>query len=322
MFTKYWYKTGPAHIITDNLKLLPAKSGLESSGVDDVSSNYTILIKREPAIDNLWHTLMEIFSLDLTLNTLRSAKHQDTHLPFLHSNTELRILLLDEYDLGPFIELWQILAPGGILRKGDLSTHSAKLDMNIILPLPGGSNPFWSNDWTAQPCKDSALLNSFASQLLQYYNLDQSQLQNNPKRLTFINRTTSRQLANQEEILASIRKKYQFLEVQVVDFAGLRLEDQFRIAAETDILVGVHGAGLAHSMFMRPGTALIEILPPSFNFLGFRNMAHMRQLSYYSIQAEQVIQNGDEPDWHTNDLLVKAASLLDVIGIATEALLS
>ena len=47
--------------------------------------------------------------------------------------------------------------------------------------------------------------------------------------------------------------------VQLVDFSELSFDDQMRVDLQTDVMVGPHGAGLTHSIFMRDRAALVSI---------------------------------------------------------------
>lgn len=51
-------------------------------------------------------------------------------------------------------------------------------------------------------------------------------------------------------------------EVQLVDTATLTPVEQVQLLAQTDVLVGQHGAGLANMTWMKPGSVVIEIQPP------------------------------------------------------------
>jgi protein O-GlcNAc transferase len=46
---------------------------------------------------------------------------------------------------------------------------------------------------------------------------------------------------------------------QDVDFNLLSFEEQIKVDLETDILIGPHGAGLMHAIFMRDRGVLIEL---------------------------------------------------------------
>lgn len=76
--------------------------------------------------------------------------------------------------------------------------------------------------------------------------------------------------------------KSHFLEANVtaVDFAQLTLRYQVRLATGTDILVGIHGAGLTHSLWLNPKAAVIEFKPPLFpGGLGY--VAQLNGASYF-----------------------------------------
>ena len=47
--------------------------------------------------------------------------------------------------------------------------------------------------------------------------------------------------------------------VREVDFSRLRFEDQVAVDATSDVLVGPHGAGLTHNVFMPRRAQLVEL---------------------------------------------------------------
>ncbi len=92
-----------------------------------------------------------------------------------------------------------------------------------------------------------------------------------------------------------MKAKYPDVDVEAVDFGSLSFAEQLRVARQTDVLAGIHGAGLTHTMFLREGaTAVVEILPADMvdNYMGFRNMANMRGVGYFRTHAIPV---GTEP---------------------------
>jgi len=50
--------------------------------------------------------------------------------------------------------------------------------------------------------------------------------------------------------------------MKVVDLARLSPRHQIQVAKESSTLIGQHGAGLAHMLWMEPGSHIIEIAPP------------------------------------------------------------
>jgi capsular polysaccharide biosynthesis protein len=49
------------------------------------------------------------------------------------------------------------------------------------------------------------------------------------------------------------------IKFQDVDYNVLSLQDQIKVDLETDIMIGPHGAGLMHSIFMRDRGVLLEL---------------------------------------------------------------
>lgn len=94
LFPSYMYQTGPGIVMRSLVRFRADRLQFESdlyctSGGLSTSAKYTILVKREGA-GNLWHSLMEIFSFYLVMDTLslksKSRLHTvgDTHFRTHH----------------------------------------------------------------------------------------------------------------------------------------------------------------------------------------------------------------------------------------------
>ena len=81
---------------------------------------------------------------------------------------------------------------------------------------------------------------------------------------------SSRLFLNTDEIVEAVKKtisatrSHSFV-FEVHDFAKLKFVDQIRLMSETSVFIGMHGAGIAMSMFMSIGSplccAVLEIFP-------------------------------------------------------------
>jgi capsular polysaccharide biosynthesis protein len=69
-----------------------------------------------------------------------------------------------------------------------------------------------------------------------------------------------RDLQNPAEVWDVLRR----YGVEPVDMGALPVAEQVRTAMEAGCLLGVHGAGFVHSMFMAPGSAVVECFSPLF----------------------------------------------------------
>lgn len=73
---------------------------------------------------------------------------------------------------------------------------------------------------------------------------------------------------------------------QDVDYNLLSFEDQIKVDLQTDILVGPHGAGLMHNIFMRDRATLIELsVDGSGNLRHFYNLAHWYGRNYVGLNV-------------------------------------
>ncbi|BCS25464.1 uncharacterized protein APUU_50175S [Aspergillus puulaauensis] len=330
--TNYWYDTGPGIVLQETVVIDEGNSSLR---VPDTVPNYTLLAKREGS-ENIWHSLMEIFSMTLTLDVLRMAQHPDKPTPlFTHADiANTQVLLLDEMADGPYLDLWSLFAPKPLLRINNRTLPRLTTSFeNLIVPLSGGGNPLWQGDWEIHTCVESSLLRTFSRRVLNHYHLDSDAQRNQPADITvtFINRTTTRHLVNAAEYLTHLESKLPHTRVKSVDFASIPFAEQLAVAQQTDVLVGVHGAGLTHGIFLPPHSAVVEILPPGLNHKGFRNVAALLGHSYFSAYAtesirparsseDEVLGTQEERDWHREDVFIEQDVFMDLMDLAVKAI--
>jgi protein O-GlcNAc transferase len=315
----YWYETGPRVIFDQFIHLddrfeppLPTK-------------NYTILMKREDA-QNLWHSLMEIFSLSMTLDVLQMTpeSHNGRALLSKDDAENTQVVILDNHEDGPFFDLWRLFARKPTIRLNEIPKGAGM--ENVIIPLAGGSNTMWQGDWEPHSCQTSPLLRTFLRRILSFYDLNGPPVQtrSNNITITFVDRKKSRHLINHEAYLEELERKFEHVSVQAVDFASIPLKQQIQVAQQTDILVGVHGAGLTHGMFLPPRSAIVEILPGELQHKGFRNLAGLLGHSYCSVHGPKREQNSSHlatpTDWHSEDVFIEKDRFINLMDVAIKGL--
>ncbi|KAK1759831.1 hypothetical protein QBC47DRAFT_373146 [Echria macrotheca] len=310
---QYWYDTGPRYIFdhyvdiktTTDSETVPVATGNHATQkrTDDSPRQFTLLLKREGEA-NPWHCLMEIWSMAMTFDVLRMAR-DDADQPFYRVPEDVpntQVIILDNRSDGPYWHLWKLFSGREPIRLAEIQEHPdterllTGAEQRIIVPLAGAANPFWQNDWEVRDCTQSALLRVFARRVFRHYNITPPpKKETNPAalRVTFLDRSgaSSRNLRGQQSLLESLKRKFEGIEVTAVDFAAIPFEEQLRIIQRTDVLVGVHGAGLTHTMFLRDGvTAVVEIQPRDMPspYMGFRNMANMKGISYFRAHADPI----------------------------------
>ena len=317
--TRYWYETGPGSIVHENhLQFVDGGDSRPSSSPERT----TILVKREGST-NIWHSLMEIMSLSWTLDVLQLVPvNQGSHEPLLDpaSGNRTQIVLLDDHEDGPYIELWRLFAQMPVRRISDLSTDEPS--SNIILPLSGGSNTLWQGDWEPLNCRTGELIRTFADRVIKHYDVPQPECQE-VITVTYIKRTGARRLLNEDDHIAHLKEALPHAVVEVVQFEQLTFEQQLETVRRTDVLVGVHGAGLTHALFLRPGSAIVEVLPEGFKHQGFRNTAQLMGHDYVRTHASRQPDSVDRDDrWQMEAVQISKAKLTEAVEIGVKGLYS
>lgn len=90
-----------------------------------------------------------------------------------------------------------------------------------------------------------------------------------------------RRFFNEEQIIAALGKH--FPKLRVARLETMTIRDQLQLINDTHILVGMHGAGLAHALFLPRGGGLLELFPCDFRShytYFFYAMAVGRRLHY------------------------------------------
>jgi protein O-GlcNAc transferase len=312
-FPKYMFDTGP-RVIMDNWVELDET--IEPNG--SKTPKYTILIKREGS-SNLWHCLLEIFSTSLTLNILQMGQTADSTFSTTPNTSNTQVVLLDDHTDGPFFDLWSIFTNQSIRRLKDLPPTSFE---NIILPLAGGSNPLWQTDYSRDgaSCNTSTLLRTFSRRVLDHYGIPAQPRQGSDITVTFIDRMKTRVLLNHTEYLEDVKSSFPNVIIQEVDFETISFKEQLQVLRQTDILVGVHGAGLTHAMFLPPRSSVVEILPPQVDIKVFENLASLLDHSYFSVRSSKRSDTSPEVDWHQEPVSLDREKFVDVLDIALENL--
>lgn len=132
-------------------------------------------------------------------------------------------------------------------------------------------------------CPKSRLINDFVDELVR----STSVAEQNKAQVTFIgrrnynNRLINRVWSEERQAVELLQRTYTCYNFSLVYLEDYSFEQQIELAQKTRIMVGMHGAGLVFSLFMRPGhSVLVEIFPKHKRRWGYRNIARYRGIEY------------------------------------------
>jgi len=122
--------------------------------------------------------------------------------------------------------------------------------------------------------RDEPLFDDFKKYILGNFNITYEI--NDKKIITFILRKGTRQITNIDYVkdaLSSYHINYVYLEDYTV-------KEQLEIIANTDMLIGVHGAGLSWCIFMKNNSTLLEMYPGNSNTDNYIRWCTISKINY------------------------------------------
>ena len=92
-----------------------------------------------------------------------------------------------------------------------------------------------------------------------------------------------RKIANEPELETALRTRNPDFRIRSVRLERLSVEQQVRLVASSDVMVGMHGAGLALAVFLPEQAGLVELVPGGGLAAGnrhFQAIARWRRIEY------------------------------------------
>lgn len=265
-----------------------------------VKRRWTIAVMRYEYA-NLYHTMTDYYNAFLMT------------VKFNLDPAETDILFIDGHPKGALDSTWHTLFRS-ITRAGTIT--EPVLYTNLIWNILGYYSPLNEHD-----SPDIPLLESFRQFFLSRHGVNpEKKLSCDNLSVLFLWRRdylahprnpsgkVSRKIKNEDELVSSVQDLLPGHDVRGIQIDKLTMAEQLQMISETDILIGMHGAGLSHTLFLPIHAGLIELFPtywPSAN-KHFRAMAQWRHLHY--LVWANTEQSRELPDKYTlvdKDAVVK-----------------
>lgn len=244
----------------------------------NVKKRWTIAVMRYEYA-NLYHTMTDYYNAFLM--TIKFNLNPD----------ETDILFIDGHPVGALDSTWETLF-GNVTRAGRL--NEAILYPNMIWNILGYYSPL-SMHKTEHTNPVIPLVEQFRQFFLSRHGIHREKVLSCDK-LTVLflwrrdylahprNPTgkVSRKVKNEDELIFAVTDLLPGHDVRGVQIDKFSMKMQLQLISETDVLIGMHGAGLSHALFLPPHAGLIELYPnywPTAN-RHFRAIATWRHLHY------------------------------------------
>lgn len=202
--------------------------------------------------------------------------------------SEMKVLFLDGHPEGKMDAAWRKLF-GSPLRMGKL--NSFMKFKRLFLLMDRRHTPI------VEGVQSLPFINDFRAAVHKKFNIDIKQRHSCKEEsvsILFIFRRNyvahprnpsgkiSRKITNEAELLNSTRSAFPQYSIKGAQMDNVSMDEQIHLLANTSILIGMHGAGLAHVMLLRPKSGLIELFPMRTVNDHFESMARWSGVLYTS----------------------------------------
>lgn len=144
-------------------------------------------------------------------------------------------------------------------------------------------------------CANSGLFQAFSEHMLHRMHVPLHRPPGDGRlRITLLLRLTKyRNIVNADELVARLAQNPMYA-VQTVSFERLGFADQLAITRNTDIFVGMHGAGLTHLLFLPRWASLFELYNCNDESC-YRDLARLRGVHYVTWQRPDKLHRVPSP---------------------------
>ncbi|ODN03890.1 EGF domain-specific O-linked N-acetylglucosamine transferase [Orchesella cincta] len=255
-----------------------------------------VYIMKIDATVNMYHHFCDFMNLFASLFVNSTTNNID----MFPTNTKVLIWRTYKYS-SSFEATFRAFTSNPIMNLNDFKGKRVCFK-NVVFPLlPRMIFGLFYNTPLIWGCRNSGLFNAFSKFVLHRLRVDQRSAPNlNKIRVTLLSRETRyRKILNEDNLLQTLRNNTN-LSVRRVAFTWQTdFVEQLSIIAETDILIGMHGAGLTHLLFL-PDWAVVFELYNCGDVHCYADLARLRGVKYMTWQDESKVSKEDDGSFKEN----------------------
>ncbi|XP_058453938.1 EGF domain-specific O-linked N-acetylglucosamine transferase [Malaya genurostris] len=260
---------------------------LAESNYCDVTIERPSFIMKIDASINMYHHFCDFINLYGSL-------HVNLSDPTAFS-TDVNIMVWESYSYSsPFAETFKVFTKHPI---ADLKTYAGKVVCfkNLVLPLlPRMIFGLYYNTPIISGCENSGLFQAFSEHVLHRLRIALKSSTDRKIRITFLSRQTKfRRVLNEDKLIEVISANENY-KVNRVSYSYLMdFREQLKITRNSDIFIGMHGAGLTHLLFLPKWAAVFELYhceDPNC----YRDLARLKGIRYLTWERDDLVYPVDE----------------------------
>ncbi|XP_063282872.1 EGF domain-specific O-linked N-acetylglucosamine transferase [Pelobates fuscus] len=223
----------------------------EDGQCDIIIKKPTFFMKLDAGV-SMYHHFCDFINLYITQHVNNSF------------STDVQIIMWDTsfYGYGDlFSETWKAFTDYEIIHLKAYDSKRLCVKDAVFALLPRMRYGLFYNTPLISNCRGTGLFRAFSQHVLHRLNINQNVLKEETIRVTILTRSTEfRKILNLNELVHALEKVPMF-KVQVVDYKykDLGFLEQLSITYNSDIFIGMHGAGLTHLLFLPDWAVIFEL---------------------------------------------------------------
>lgn len=255
---------------------IPTPPPQSSYTVEDTT---TYLLARDEDCENSFHSTADFMNMFLVMEVLGVKP------------SEQQVMLFDRHPDGPYVELLTHAYTTRPLIRHQHYKGKKILFKRLIFHLESPAGLIFPRVSRPGPllCHSTSLFQAYRKFVLQAFNLYDVKPPVIPSIILSLRHRTphknvGRVMANEDEVV-NVLKEGNLINYKVVDTAKYSYKEQLTMIRNSNILVGIHGAGLMFIMFAAEEAILIEIHPSYRQDRHFRHASRMTGKIYMPIRS-------------------------------------
>lgn len=257
---------------------------IQAGNCDVVIQRPTIFMKLDAGI-NLYHHFCDFVNLYVT-------QHMNGSF-----NTDINIVMWDTSSLSYrdfFSDTWKAFTKHPIIRLKDYAGKRVCFRDAVFSFNPRMIRGLYYNMPLVPSCVGSGLFKAFSEHTLHRLGVKQDNHSEEEFRITLLARSTKyRKILNQDELVGAMMHVPMF-KVKIVDYTWqMPFLEQLKITHNSDIFIGMHGAGLTHALFLPDWAVLFELYNTE-DPACYSDLARLRGVNYITWEHKEELFQEDE----------------------------